>query len=126
MDDQPAGARARYRARYRTGRWGCCCASFFLVLTVGIVLSLFHAVVGIGVSVRIPLTNSNFTLAGSIGAKDRAVGALPDYTEGRLGRNQNFFNNSTTMTIGPAEGTVLVILGRQDGAPPIDLHLVLD
>jgi len=93
---------------------------------VGIVLSLFHAVVGIGVSVRIPLTNSNFTLAGSIGAKDRAVGALPDYTEGRLGRNQNFFNNSTTMTIGPAEGTVLVILGRQDGAPPIDLHLVLE
>jgi hypothetical protein len=29
------------------------------------------------------------------------------------------------MTIGPAEGTVVVILGSQDGAPPIDLHLVL-
>jgi hypothetical protein len=126
MDDQAVGARRHYRTRYRTGRWGCGCASFFLVLTVGIVLSLFHSVVGIGVSVRVPFTQSNFTIAGSIGAKDRAVGALPNYTEGRLGGNQNFFNNSTTMTIGPAEGTVVVIVGRQDGAPPIDLHLVLE
>jgi len=27
------------------------------------------------------------------------------------------------MTIGPAEGTALVIVGRQDGAPPVDLHV---
>ena len=126
MDDQAAGGRRHYQARYRTGTWGCGCASFILVLTVGIVLSLFHAIVGIGVSVRVPFTSSNLTVAGSIGAKDRAVGALPNYTEGRLGGNQNLFNNSTTMTIGPAEGTVLVVLGRQDGAPPIDLHLVLE
>ena len=79
---------------------------FPFVLTVGIVLSLFNAGVGIGVSVRIPFTSSNVTVAGSVGSKVWAAisEALPNYTEGRLGGNQNFFNNSTTMTIGPAEG----------------------
>jgi hypothetical protein len=95
------------------------------VLTVGIALSIFNAGVGIGVSFRIPFTASNVTVAGSIGAKDKAVKALPDYTQGRLGGNQNFFNNSTTMTIWPAEGAVVVIVGKQDGAPALDLHLVL-
>ncbi|HEX9096329.1 MAG TPA: hypothetical protein VF990_09535 [Candidatus Dormibacteraeota bacterium] len=94
------------------------------MLTVGILLSLFNSDIGIGVSVRIPFTESNLTIAGSIGAKSKAVDALPSYTEGRLGGNQNFFNNSTTMTIGPAEGAALVIIGRQDDAPAIDLHLV--
>jgi hypothetical protein len=95
------------------------------VLTVGIVLSLFNAGVGVGVSARIPFTHSNLTVVGSLGAKDKAVGSLPAYTEGRLGGNQNFFNNSTTMTIGPAEGAALVIIGKQDDAPAIDLHLVV-
>ena len=72
------------------------------------------------------LTSSNLTVAGSLGAKDKAAGSLPSYTDGRLGGNQNFFNNSTTMTIGPAEGAAVIIIGRQDGAPPLDLHLVVD
>ena len=59
----------------------------------------------------------------AIGEKNKAVAALPPYDEGRLGGNQNLFNNSTTMTIGPAEGAAEVILGRQDGAPVFDLHL---
>jgi len=95
------------------------------VLTVGILLSLFRSDVGVGVSIRIPFTGSNVTVAGSLGAKDKAQEALPAYTEGRLGANQNVFNNSTTMTIGPAEGAALVVIGRQDGAPAIDLHIVL-
>lgn len=95
------------------------------MLTVGILLSLFNTGVGVGVSVRVPFTQSNLTVAGSIGAKDKAVGSLPEYTDGRLGGNQNFFNNSTTMTIWPAEGAVVVIVGKQDGAPALDLHLVL-
>lgn len=94
-------------------------------MTLGIVLSLFNAGVGVGVSLRIPFTHSNVTVAGSIGAKDKAVGSLPAYTDGRLGGNQNFFNNSTTLTIGPAEGAALVIIGKQDGAPAVDLHLVV-
>ena len=95
------------------------------MLTVGIVLSLFNTGVGVGASVRVPFTESNLTIAASIGAKDKAVASLPAYTEGRLGGNQNFFNNSTTMTIGPAEGAALVILGKQDGAPAIDLHVIV-
>jgi hypothetical protein len=75
--------------------------------------------------VRIPLTESNLTVAGAVGAKTKAVAALPGYTDGRLGGNQNFVNNSTTMTIGPAEGAALVIIGKQDDAPAIDLHLDL-
>ena len=58
-------------------------------------------------------------------AKGKAVAVLPDYAEGRVGGNQNFFNSSTTMTIWVAEGTTVVILGHQDGAPAIDLHLEL-
>jgi len=122
MSEAPTRTKVRYRDRGCTGCGGGC-AGFFFVLIVGIILSLFNVGVGIGVSVRIPLTTSNVTLAGSVGTKDKAVRELPDYTDGRLGGNQNLFNNSTTMTIGPAEGAALIIIGKQDGAPPLDLHL---
>ena len=125
MDDKPARTKPRYRNRGCGRGCGAGCASFFLVLTVGIVLAIFNVGIGIGISIRIPFTTSNLTLAGSIGAKDKAVSEMPSYTEGRVGGNQNFFNNSTTMTIGPAEGIGLVIIGRQDDAPPLDLHLDL-
>jgi hypothetical protein len=125
MNDPAMGDRTRWRTRYRTRGCGCGGGGFLLVLTVGIVLSLFNAGVGVGVSVRLPFTQSNLTVAGSLGAKAKTLAALPSYTEGRLGGNQNFFNNSTTMTIGPAEGAALVVLGRQDDAPAIDLHLVV-
>jgi hypothetical protein len=111
------------RTRYRNRGCGCGGGLFFLVLTVGIILSLVNVGIGIGVSVRIPFTQSNLTVAGVVGAKSKAVAAFPSYTDGRLGGNQNFFNNSTTMTIGPAEGAALVIVGKQDDAPLIDLHL---
>jgi hypothetical protein len=123
MSDPARGDRPRWR--YRNRGCGCGGGGFLLVLTVGILLSLFNAGVGVGVSVRIPLTQSNLTIAGSLGAKDKTARALPAYTEGRLGGNQNFFNNSTTMTIGPAEGAAVVIIGKQDDAPAIDLHLVV-
>jgi hypothetical protein len=125
MEEGRSGYRTRWRTRYRNRGCGCGCGGFLLVLTVGILLSLLQSNVGIGVSVRIPFTGSNLTVAGSLGAKDKAEEALPAYTKGRLGGNQNFFNNSTTMTIGPAEGAALVVIGRQDGAPPLDLHIVL-
>jgi hypothetical protein len=111
------------RSRYRNRGCGCGGGLFFFVLTVGILLSLFNIGIGIGVSVRVPFTQSNLTIAGVVGAKSKAVAAMPAYTDGRLGGNQNFFNNSTTMTIGPAEGAALVIIGKQDDAPAIDLHL---
>ena len=119
MDEKPRQV-VRYRYSYR--RFGCG-GGFFLVLTVGIVMALLNLAISIGISVRVPFTTANFTIAASIGQKDKAVAALPSYDEGRLGGNQNLFNNSTTMTIGPAEGAAEVILGRQDGAPVFDLHL---
>src|SRR6266851_7600811 len=125
MSEESRGDGRSWRTRYRNRGCGCGGGGFFLVLTVGILLSLFNAGVGVGVSVRIPFTQSNLTVAGSLGAKSKAVEALPSYTAGRLGGNQNFFNNSTTMTIGPAEGAALVIVGRQDDAPTVDLHLTI-
>src|SRR6267378_6889706 len=125
MDEEARGGRTRWRTRYRNRGCGCGGGGFLLVLTVGIVLSLFNAGVGVGVSVRLPFTQSNLTVAGSLGAKAKTVSALPAYTEGRLGGNQNFFNNSTTLTIGPAEGAAVVILGKQDDAPALDLRLVV-
>jgi hypothetical protein len=111
------------RSRYRNRGCGCGGGLFFFVLTVGILLSLLNVGIGVGASVRIPFTESNLTIAGVVGAKGKAVAAMPSYTDGRLGGNQNFFNNSTTMTIGPAEGAALVIIGKQDAAPALDLHL---
>lgn len=122
------------RRRSRGPRLGCnngcgCgfgCGGFLVVLTVGIALSLFNADLGVGVSARIPFTQSNITLAAAIGSKDKAAASLPDYTHGRLGGNQNFINNSTTLTIGPAEGAIILVVGKQGGAPALDLHLALD
>ena len=118
MSEEP-----RPRRRNRSG--GCGCAGFFFVLIVGVILAVFNIDVSLGVSVQIPFTTSSVTVAGVIGAKQKTNATLPSYTEGRLGGNQNFFNNSTTMTIGPAEGAGLVVIGRQPGAPPFDFHLVV-
>lgn len=121
MDDKRRGPRG-YRP-WRGGTWGCGCTSVLVVLTVGLVFSLFNAAIGIGASVRVPFTASNLTIAGSVGTKQKAPDALPGYTRGRLGGNQNFINHSSTLTIGPAEGAVLIVLGKQDAAPIIDLHI---
>jgi hypothetical protein len=111
------------------GRPGCgClsgCGSFLFVLVLGGALSVFSAVFGVGVSVGIPFTQSNITAAGSIGTKDKVEGALPNYTRDRLAGNQNFINQSGTLTIGPAEGVGLFVIGKQEGAPAIDLYFVL-
>ena len=115
------------KSRFRPGGCGCLpgCGGFVLVFLLGGVLSLFNAVFGLGVSVGIPLTQSNVTVAGSIGGKDKAPDALPSYTRDRLAGNQNFINNTTTLTVGPAEGVGLLVIGKQDGAPAVDLYLVL-
>jgi hypothetical protein len=117
--------RRRSRGFRPRGGCGCGCGGFLVVLTVGIALSLFNTDFGVGVTARIPFTQSNVTVAASIGGKEKAPDALPAYVHGRLGGNQNFVNNSTTLTIGPAEGAALLVIGKQDGAPVLDLHLVL-
>jgi hypothetical protein len=127
--DQDEDDKGRYPGcgRRRSGCTGCGsgCGSFLVVLLLGGALSLFNVAFSLGVSVRIPLTPSNFTAAGSIGAKEMAVKALPNYVQGRLAGNQNFINHSTTLTIGPAEGVGILVIGKQPGAPPIDLYLAV-
>jgi hypothetical protein len=115
------------KTRSRPGGCGCLsgCGGFLIVFVFGGVLSLFNAVLGFGVSAGIPFTPSNITVAGSIGAKEKVIDALPSYAKGRLAGNENFVNNSTTLTVGPAEGAGLLVIGKQDGAPAIDLYLVL-
>jgi hypothetical protein len=114
---------------WRPGRGGCgCvsgCGSFIFVFLLGGLLSLFGTVFGLGVSVGIPFTQSNITLAGAIGTKAKVVDGLPGYTQGRLAGNQNFINQSGTLTVGPAEGAGLLVIGAQPGAPTIDLYIVL-
>src|SRR5438445_13865105 len=94
------------KPRFRRGGCGCLpgCGGFVLVFLLGGVLSLFNAVFGLGVSVGIPLTQSNVTVAGSIGGKEKAADALPNYVKDRLAGNQDFDTNSTTTTVGPQEG----------------------
>lgn len=120
---QASGSGARGRTRRRRPRIGHFSGLFLSVLVVGIALSLFDLSIGLGVSVRVPFTPSNVTVAGSIGAKGKVVQALPNYAQGRLAGNQNLFNYSETMTIGPGQGAGLMVIGRQEGAPAVDLHV---
>src|SRR3989442_14257271 len=95
------------RRRWTRGPGGCGCLSgcgtFIFVFLVGGVLSLFGSVFGLGMSVGIPLTQSNVTVAGSIGTTAKITKGLPTYVRERLAENQNFINQSGTLTVGPAE-----------------------
>jgi hypothetical protein len=118
----------RERNRYRNRGCGGCglrggCASVAVVLTVGLVLTIFGTAVGIGGSVRVPFTDSNLTIAGSVGKKEKAVGALPAYVQDKVASSQNLINQTNTLTIWVAEGIVVIVVGHQEGAPSIDLHL---
>ena len=120
--DEPSGRRDRYGRRGRGCGFGC--GGFLIVLTVGIALSLFNTNVGLAASIRIPFTASNASIAISLGAKEKVKAAMPAYVRDRLGGNQNVLNQSQTLTIGPAEGAAMLVIGRQDTAPIADLELV--
>ncbi len=98
-----------------------------LTAVVGIGLAAFNADVGVGASIRVPFMDSNITWAGSIGAKDKSKDALPRYIQERVGENQNFINNSDSLTIGPVQGRNALIVGKQEMAPKIiGLHFDLE
>ena len=115
------------KSRSRRAGCGCLsgCGAFVLVFVFGGALSLLNLVFGLGLSAGVPFTQNNVTVAGSIGSKEKAPDALPSYAKDRLAGNQNFVNNSTTLKVGPAEGVGLLEIGKQDGAPALDLYLVL-
>ena len=95
------------------------------VFLLGGALSLFNGVFGLGVYIGVPFMQSNVSVAGSIGTKAKIAEALPAYLRGRLAGNENFINQSITLTVGPAEGATVFVIGRQDGAPAVDLFIAL-
>lgn len=99
------------------------CGGVIFVFLLGGALSLFGSVFGLGVSVGVPFMQSNVTAAGAIGTKAKVVDGLPAYVKDRLAGNQNFLNQSGTLTVGPAEGAGLFVIGKQDGAPAVDLFI---
>jgi hypothetical protein len=117
------------RRRWARGPGGCGCLSgcgtFVFVFLAGGLLSLFGAVFGLGLSIGIPFTQSNVTAAGALGTKTKITQGLPTYVRDRLAGNQNFINQSGTLTVGPAEGAAILVVGGQEGAPAVDLYIVL-
>lgn len=101
------------------------CGTFIFVFLVGGLLSLFNGAVGLGLSVGVPFMQSNVTMAGAIGTKAKVVEGLPAYARERLAGNQNFINQSGTLTVGPAEGVAVFIVGAQPGAPSVDLYIAI-
>jgi len=97
-------------------------AGFFVVITLGFFLMLVNVGLSLGITLRIPLTQSNLTVAGCLGEKGRAISSLPTYLQGKLGDNHDFINHSMTMTVGPIEGCEIGIFGRQAGTPAFGLH----
>ena len=116
--------RSRWRDRSGCGCFGGCGTLVFVFLLGG-ALSLFNAAFGIGVSVGVPFMQSNVTVAGAIGTKAKTTDGLPAYAKDRLAGNQNFVNQSGTVTVGPAEGAGVFIIGKQEGAPAVDLFIAL-
>jgi hypothetical protein len=97
-------------------------AGFFVVITLGFFLMLLNVGMSLGISFKIPLTQSNLTVFGCLGEKGRAIASLPTYVSGKLGDNHDFINHSMTMTVGPIEGCEIGILGKQVGTPNFGIH----
>jgi hypothetical protein len=94
-----------------------------VVLIVGIALSLFGLAIGGRLSVRIPATEANITVAASVGGKAFTRRAYPEYVARRLATSEDLVNATQTLTIGPAEATAALIVGKQEGAPAFDIGL---
>ena len=116
MDEERKGCKSRV---------GGGLAFFFLVLTLGIILTAFGISIGGGASARIPLTEVNISAGGSLGKKEAVQQVLPNYLRNRVGSNNDLFNQSTTLTIWIAEGIAMIVLGNQPEAPLVDLNLNL-
>lgn len=109
---------SKYKPKVRSG-W----SFFFLVLTAGLILAAFGITVGIGASIKVPATDLNFSLGGSLGKKEEVKQILPIYLQNRITDNNTLFNHSTTLTIWLAEGVGIVVFGTQPEAPLADLNL---
>lgn len=98
-------------------------ASFFVVITLGLILLLINVGLSLGITLRIPYTRSNISIMGCLGEKNKAVSSLPPYVQGRLGGNKDFMNHSMTTTIWNIEGCEMGIIGEQPGSPIFGIHI---
>jgi hypothetical protein len=98
-------------------------AGFFIVITIGLVLMLLNVGFSLGITLRIPATQSNIILAGCLGEKNKAVDSLPSYVKNRLGSNRDFMNHTMTNTIWNIEGCEIGVIGQQSGAPLFAIHI---
>jgi hypothetical protein len=105
----------RSRSRTFLGRGGC--AGCGCVLTLGLILALVGAAIGITLTARIPGTHSNVTLAGSIGKKELTKPVLSRYAQPTFGGNHNLINSSNSLTVWLAQGRQQFVVGKQTGAP---------
>jgi hypothetical protein len=97
--------------------WQGGCAGCGCVLTLGLILALIGGSLGIALTVRVPGTQSNVTVTGSVGKKELTKDVLPRYARRTFGDNTNFINSSNSLTIGPAQGRQQFVVGEQPGAP---------
>lgn len=111
----------RDRSRSFLGRGGC--AGCGCVLTVGLILALIGGAIGLTLTVRVPGTHSNVTLAGSIGKKDVTRAVLSRYAQRTFGGNRNFINSSNSLTFWLAQGRQEFVVGKQTGAPLAGIDL---
>lgn len=98
---------------------------FFFVLIFGLILAAFNTSVGLGFSLRIPSTDFNISVGGSLGKKETVPQVLPGYLRSRIADNSTFFNHSNVLTIWLAEGMFVAVLGNQPEASLADLSLNL-
>lgn len=108
-----------------TNRVGAGWSFFFIVLIFGLILAFIGIGVGGGVSIRVPFTEANLSVGGSIGKKEVVQTALPNYLQNKVADNNSFFNQSHTVTIWLAEGMGIIVLGNQPEAPLVDLNVNL-
>lgn len=94
------------------------------MLTVGLILALIGAALGITVTAHIPATHANVTLGGSIGKKELTKSVLPPYAQRTFGENTNFVNSSNSLTIWLAQGRQQFVIGNQPGAPRLSLDVL--
>lgn len=105
--------------KFRGGKW----SFFWFTLIFGLILAFLGITVGIGFSLRVPLTKVNLSGGGSLGKKEVVKQALPNYLRDRVADNKTFINQTNTVTIWVAEGICVCVLGEQPEAPPIDLWI---
>lgn len=99
---------------------GCGCSGS--IVAIGVALGLFGLAIAGRASMRIPFTDANITWGGSMGAKDLTREASQSaYISTRIAGRDNFLNTTHTATFLESEWTNIFIIGKQEGAPAIDL-----